>query len=214
MDISMREAARLLNVSESTLSRWVSDEKLPAFIINGRYRFNRVDLLEWAGRRGLPAAGLYQAGPDDLPLAALLDGNIHYTVPGTDVKSVMEAVADRLPLPSPAEKALAAQALADREGIGSTGVGEGIALPHARSPLVFPTERPILALCFLAQAVPFGAADGKPVSIVWAFVSPTIRAHLALLAKISSALHDPRLRELLDKRRPADEILARLGELS
>lgn len=210
----MREAARLLNVSESTLSRWVSDEKLPAFVINGRYRFNRVDLLEWAGRRGLQAAGLYEAGPDELSLASLLEGNIHYAVPGADVKSVMAAVADRLPLASKAEKDLAAQALADREGIGSTGVGEGIALPHARSPLIFPTDRPILALCFLAEAVPFGAADGKPVSIIWAFVSPTIRAHLSLLARISSALHDARLRELLDKRAAAAGILARLQEIS
>lgn len=210
----MREAARLLNVSESALSRWVSEEKLPAFVINGRYRFNRVDLLEWAGRRGLSAAALYEASAEDFLLDELLEGNIHYDVPGADVKAVMAAVAERLPLATAAEKALAAQALADREGIGSTGIGEGIALPHARSPLVFPTERPVLALCFLERAVPFGAADGKPVSVVWAFVSPTIRAHLAMLAKISSVLHDARLRELLEKRSPAPAILARLKELS
>ena len=214
MDLSLRDAAKILNVSESTLSRWIGEEGLPSFNINGRHRINRVDLLEWANQRRLPAAALYAEEPAAVPLAALLEGHIHHEVPGTDVKSVMKAVAERLPLATAADKALAAQALADREGVGSTGIGEGIALPHARSPLVFPMERAIVALCFLAQPVPFGAPDGKPVGIVWAFVSPTVRAHLALLSKISSALHDAGLRDLLFKRGAAAEIMARLKELA
>lgn len=213
MDLSLRDAAKILRVSESTLSRWVGEEGLPAFLINGRYRFNRVDLLEWASHRKLPAAELYEAAAGEETLAALLEGNIHHEVPGADARAAMEAVAERLPLPSARDKALAAQALAARERLGSTGVGDGIAIPHARSPLVFALERPALTLCFLAREVPFGAADGKPVRAVLALVSPTVRCHLSSLAKVASALHDPALRGLIHRQAPAAELLARLQEL-
>ncbi|TBR18656.1 helix-turn-helix domain-containing protein [bacterium] len=216
MDLSLRDAAKAMGVSESTLSRWVNEEGLTAYLINGRYRFNRVDLLEWAGHRKLPVGALFGSaeGAPAPALRELLAGNIHYRVPGTDLKSAMAAVAELLPLPSAGDRRLAAQVLSEREALGSTGVGDGIAIPHARSPLVFSVERPAMALCFLEQPVPFGAPDGAPVHTVFALVTPTVRVHLALLAKVSSALHDPAFRDLLRERAAADRLLARLGELA
>lgn len=214
MDLSLREAAKLFSVPEAKLAKWIADEGLPAYMINGRYRFNRVDLLEWANSRRIPAPALYRLPEGDLgALDALLEGNIHHGVPGADKAAVMAAVAERLPLAGPAEKALAAQALAEREAHGATII-DGIALPHARSPLVFGVERPVLALCFLAQTVPFGPDGAAPVRVVWALVSPTVRAHLALLAKVAAALHDAEFRALLDRRAPAPELLAALRRLA
>ncbi|MBI4375136.1 MAG: PTS sugar transporter subunit IIA [Elusimicrobia bacterium] len=214
MDLNLRDAAKILNVSESTLSRWINDEGLPAFMINGRYRFNRIDLLEWANHRRIPAAALYHLPEGGLPsLDSLLEGNIHHNVPGSDKTAVMAAVADRLPLASPRDKVLAVQALSHREAKGSTVI-DGIAIPHARSPLIFGVDRAILTLCFLKEAVSFGAPEQTPVHIVWAVVSPTIRAHLTLLAKVASALHDAEFRQLLDRHAAAPEILARLRQLA
>lgn len=213
MEISLGDTAKIFGVSESKIFRWVQ-EGLPAFLINGRYRFHRVDLLEWAHHRKLPIAALYQWESQGLGLVDILEGNIHYEVPGSDVQSVMAAVAHLLPLRSAKDKALAARALSHREGLGSTGIGDGVALPHARGPLIFPVERPLLVLCFLARPVSFNAPDGKPVQIVWALLSPTVRDHLALLAKISGALRDAIFREALIRKSPASRILARLKEIS
>lgn len=212
MDLNIRDAAKALGISESTLSRWIKDEGLPAFLINGRYRFNRVDLLEWASRHDIPATALYRAaaGEGVPPLAELLEGNIHHDVAGSDMKTVMAAVAERLPLTDPRDKALAALALADREMKGSTVVGEGVAIPHVRGPLIFGVDRPLLTLCFLSKTVPFETEGRSPVGVVFALVSPTIRLHLALLAEIAAALHDDEFRRLLARRAPAAEILARL----
>jgi len=215
MDLSLRDAAKILNVSESKLSKWIAEEGLPAFMINGRYRFNRVDLLEWATHRHIPAAALYEppeARGTPYHLDSLLEGNIHYDVPGGDKKAVMAAVADRLPL-SPRDKAVAAQALWDHETKGSTVI-DGIAIPHARSPLIFGVDRPIASLCFLKDAVSFEVADAAPVRIVWTLVTPTVRAHLAILARVAAALHDAELRKLLDKAAPAPELLARLKAIA
>lgn len=215
MDLSLRDAAKMLSVSESKISRWIKDESLPAFMINGRYRFNRVDLLEWANHRKIPAAVLYQpleGRGTSFQLAALLEGNIHYDVPGGDKKEVMAAIAERLPLASPREKALAAQALWDREAKGATII-DGIAIPHARSPLIFSVDRPIVTLCFLKNAVSFKEPDDAPVQVVWTLVSPTIRAHLAILAKVAAALHDAEFRQWLGKPAPASELIACLRRL-
>ena len=216
MDLSLRDAAKILNVSESTLSRWISDDGLPAFMINGRYRFNRIDLLEWANHRRIPAAALYRSTEGrgaPYQLDSLLEANIHYDVAGNDKKAVMQAVAERLPLANPRDRALAAQALMDRETKGSTVI-DGIAFPHARSPLIFGIERPVVTLCFLKEIVCFGTPGQLPVGIVWAIVSPTIRAHLAILAKIATVLHDAEFRRLLDQHAAAAPLLARLRELA
>ena len=214
MDLNLRDAAKILNVTESKLSRWINEEGLPAFMINGRYRLNRVDLLEWANHRKIPAAELYRGAEErgaPYRLEALLEGNVHYGVPGGDKKAVLAAAAELLPL-NPRDKALAAQALWDREVKGSTLI-DSIAIPHARSPIIFGVDRPLVTLCFLKEAVPFGDADSTPVRVVWTVVSPTIRAHLALLARIAAALHDAELRRLLDEAAPETEILARLRQL-
>ena len=212
MDLNLRDAAKILNISESKLSRLIKDEGLPAFMINGRYRFNRIDLLEWANHREMPVAALYHS-PDErgtpFQLDALLEGNIHYDVSGGDKKAVLAAVAELLPLASPRDKALAAQALWDREVKGSTVI-DGIAFPHARSPLIFGVDRPIVTLSFLKTPVSFETSDAAPVRVVWTLVSPTVRVHLALLAKVASALHDAEFRRLLDEPALAPELLARL----
>jgi len=215
MDISLRDAAKMLKVSESTISRWINKERLAAFVINGRYRFNRVDLLEWANQRKIPAAALYHASESlgaACKLDSLLEGNIHYDVPGEDKKAVMAEVAQRLPLASARDKALAAQALWDREAKGATII-DGIAIPHTRSPLVFGVDRPVVSLCFLKKPVAFESQDATRVRVVWTLVSPSVRTHLALLAKVASALHDAEFRRLLDKPAPATEILARMRQI-
>jgi len=48
MQITVREVAELLNISEKTVYRWIDERKLPGYRLNGQYRFHRAELLEWA----------------------------------------------------------------------------------------------------------------------------------------------------------------------
>ena len=50
-----------------------------------------------------------------------------------------------------------------REAMGSTGIGDGIAIPHARYPVVLHLDKPLVSLCFLEQPIDFGALDARPV---------------------------------------------------
>jgi PTS system nitrogen regulatory IIA component len=213
MQLTVRDVARFLNVTENAVYRWISDGDLPAEQVGGQYRFNRAELLEWASVRKLAVSpALFQrgdAGPEQPRLdEALAAGGVHHDVPGHDRESVLRAVLERIPLPEDLERELLLEVFLSREALGSTALGDGLAIPHPRYPVVLPVPRPVIALAFPAQPVPFAARDGKPVHTLFALVCPTVRVHLQLLARLACGLRDPGFRAAVDQRRPAAEVLA------
>ncbi|KAJ8137819.1 hypothetical protein OY671_008968, partial [Metschnikowia pulcherrima] len=134
-------------------------------------------------------------------------GGVHSSVAGADAASALTAAAERSPL-SAADRASAAEASSERENHGTTAIGAGVAIPHPRSPLVFPVAAPVVALCFLERPVDFGAADGKPVHSLFLSMAPTVRVHLALSAESAAASHEPAFQDAVARRAPIDEILA------
>ncbi len=100
------------------------------------------------------------------------------------------------------------QALLAREQLQSTGVGDGIALPHVRNPAMLEIATPMVCLCFLENPVEFGALDGNPVKVLFIPLSPNVRIHLHLLSRISFALRNPQFKRLLADEARRDEIIA------
>ncbi len=81
------------------------------------------------------------------------------------------------------------EGLEQREALGSTGFGRGVAIPHCRSDAV---KRPTMVLLKLEQPVDFKAADAIPVSLIFGLVSPENAGatHLHALAAISRFVRD------------------------
>jgi len=213
MNLSVRDSAQLLKVSEKTIYRWVKQGKLPAYRINEQYRFNRAELLEWATSQRLnvsvdifaePADG----GPVVSRTEALRTGGIHYRLGGSDKLSVLQSLVEVMPLPDQVDRPFLLQVLLARESLGSTALGGGIAVPHVRNPIVMHIVRPMMTLCFLERPVEFGALDGQPVHTLFTIVSPTIRAHLHLLSRLGFALRQPEFAEAIARQGSRDEILA------
>jgi PTS system nitrogen regulatory IIA component len=121
---------------------------------------------------------------------------------------VLRAIVKRIPLADEADRELLLDVMLAREALGSTGVGDGIAIPHVRSPIVLHTTEPSITLCFLEQPIDFQAIDGQPVHTFFSFVTLTIRSHLYLLSRLSAALQNPGFRRVVVDRAPAAEILA------
>ncbi len=86
--------------------------------------------------------------------------------------------------------------LEEREKLGSTGFGRGVAIPHARIPGI---ARPIVSLVKLRQPCDFDAADGMPVELAFGLLSPANSgaAHLHALAAISRLVRDESVRNAL-----------------
>jgi PTS system nitrogen regulatory IIA component len=213
MKLTVKDAAKLFNVSEKTIYRWVEQKNLPAYRINKQFRFNQTELLEWAaaGRTSVfpnlmvePESGS-EPLPD--PVQALASGGIYYRVAGTDRDSVLRSVVEILRLPDQVDREFLLQVLLAREALGSTGIGDGIAIPHARNPIVLNVERPTITLCFLENPVNFDALDNLPVTILFTLINPTVRAHLHLLSRLAFILNDRGFRDVLKRQGSRDEIL-------
>ncbi|MFH1569347.1 MAG: PTS sugar transporter subunit IIA [Gemmatimonadota bacterium] len=214
MQLTVRQVAQLLAVSEKTVYRWLGDRQLPGYRMRGQYRFNRAEILEWAtANRVNVSPGLLQEAEDSThpppDLAdALRDGGVFYRISGADREAVLRGAVEVLRLPDEVDREFLLQVLLAREQLASTGVGDGIAIPHARSPIVLHVSKPMVTLCFLEKPVEFGALDGKPVDALFTVISPTVRAHLHLLSQLAFALRDVRYKSLIQRQASRDEIFA------
>lgn len=148
--------------------------------------------------------------PSDLTLADLLTPDrVGVCLQVEDKAAVLDAVVG---LVAGAEAVRDARRLgADvraREAQMSTGVGAGLALPHARTPAV---TRSVAAFATLDPPVDFDAIDGEPVRLVFLLAGPEAERarHLRLLSRVSRLLSDPGLRSLLyDATEPAGVLAA------
>ncbi|MBK8575844.1 MAG: PTS sugar transporter subunit IIA [Elusimicrobia bacterium] len=101
--------------------------------------------------------------------------------------------------------------LLEREALGSTGIGQGVAIPHGKSPSV---KTQAAALGISKRGMDFDSLDGEPVHIVFLLIAPPDAAgnHLKALAKVSRLLKDKFFRQALKDSKSADEILKIIRE--
>lgn len=102
-------------------------------------------------------------------------------------------------------------ALRERESLGSTGIGDGVAIPHGKSA---DAAGLVIAFARSSAGVPFDALDGRDVHFFFALLAPEDppEQHLKTLARISRLLRDPDLRSRLAAAAGASEILKVLQE--
>jgi PTS system nitrogen regulatory IIA component len=219
MQLSIRDLTRLLNVGEGTLSKWIKQRGLPAQQVGGQYRVHRAELLEWATANGVRVAlelfDHLEVDADSVPsLADALEmGGVHYDLQGDDKEQALRALVQMLPLPDGMDRELLLRLFLAREASASTAIGEGIAIPHVRNPIVLGVSQPLVTLAFLSRPVDFGALDGKPVYVLFSIISPTNRSHLQLLARLSFALHDKRLRQAVIRGAAKEDILTEIRRI-
>ncbi|HQH45958.1 MAG TPA: PTS sugar transporter subunit IIA, partial [Candidatus Aminicenantes bacterium] len=137
----------------------------------------------------------------------------HYRIEGGDKEAVLGTVVDLMKLPREVDRNFLLQVLLAREAIASTAVGDGIAIPHVRNPIVLHVTEPMVSLCFLEKAIDFGSLDGRPVNCLFTLVSPTVKSHLHLLSRIAFALRDGDFRRLILKQGGRNEIFAEIARV-
>lgn len=212
MFLKVTDLAAAIGVDEKIVLSWIKNLGLPAHNHDGRYLINRVDLLEWATGQGITIPPqLFAVGSETNKLSsvseALKQGGVFYDLPGDTPEAALREVVSRLKLPTGLDPEFLLQTLLAREALGSTALGNGIAIPHVRNPIVGLTEESSISLCFLKNPIDFDAVDGKPVTILFTLVTPNVKAHLQLLAKLAFLLHDQTFRELLHRTGSEAEIM-------
>ena len=132
------------------------------------------------------------------PISSLLSpGSINLNLASSDRDSVLNELVNQIPeLESePEARQTLLRALRERELLHSTGIGDGIALPHARNALVGLVDRPVLVFGRHNTGIPYEALDAIPAKLFFLLVAPTVTQHLAMLARLSRLLRDPKLRK-------------------
>jgi nitrogen PTS system EIIA component len=118
---------------------------------------------------------------------------------GTHRDAILEELVALIPELSekPEARQTLLRALQEREQLCSTGIGDGIALPHARNAIVGLVPRTVLVFGRHNTGIAFGAIDNQPTRLFFLLVAPTVSQHLQILARLSRLLRDPKLRNLL-----------------
>ncbi len=130
---------------------------------------------------------------------------------GKDKLEVLEELSAAI---APGVKVLAekvARVLTEREKLGSTGIGDGIAIPHGK---VKGIDRLTVGFGCSRSGIDFEAMDGKPTKLFFVLIAPesSVGDHLKMLARISRLLKDAEVRERLQEARTQQEILSIIDE--
>lgn len=102
------------------------------------------------------------------------------------------------------------EAVLERERLGSTGVGEGVAIPHAR---IETLERPVGGFAHLVEPADFEAIDERPADLVFMLLAPTDAGadHLRALARAARVFRQERIRAALRQAQTEDAVLTILS---
>ena len=127
--------------------------------------------------------------------------------------AILEQLAERFAAAYRLDRDLVLEALDEREKLGSTGFGRGVAVPHAR---IDGINRPVTVFLRLTAPVEFDSADDLPVELVFGLLSPASAGatHLHALAEISRLMRDEALHEALLGAESTEALYALLTNVS
>jgi len=214
MQLTFRDIEKAFEIDEETLYHWLNRQSMPAIKANDQYYFNSVEVLEWAlkNRVRLTTGALRLCEKSrqgqDIMTPALMRGGVYFNVSGARKEEILGKVLDLLALPDHIERSTLKEMLLSREQAGTTGIGNGIAIPHVKHPVVLAGMEPIVGLFFLEKAVDFSSQDGENVDILFVILSSSFKWHLSLLSRLAFCLQDENVKAALKRRGPAEEILA------
>lgn len=147
-----------------------------------------------------------------MDLSALLGpGNVVPTLKATNKKQVFAEMAARAARVTKLDERKIFDVVLERERLGTTGIGGGIAIPHGK---IAGLDRIYGFFARIEAPVDFDAVDGEPVDLVFMLLAPETAGadHLKALAKVSRVLRDRIMCEKLRGSRNADALYALLTE--
>lgn len=144
----------------------------------------------------------------------LSPATINADLKGSDRDAVLAELVQQIPQLArrPEARETLLRALDERERLCSTGIGDGIAVPHARNALVGLVDEPVMIFGRHKQGIPYDSVDRAPARLFFLVIAPTVRQHLAILARLMRLFRDPKLRQGLMEADTAEKVVAVVRE--
>ncbi|KAA3618190.1 MAG: helix-turn-helix domain-containing protein [Calditrichaeota bacterium] len=212
------EIAELLGISPITVQRWEHQGKIPFKTRNNKIYFNKNDILLWAKEHDIHVQGELMADTQPRKNPCFLSdaierGGIYYNVAGNDVYSILKNALLELTFLKKADRGMLLNELLNREELASTGIGNGVAIPHTRNRLNLNLDGAHLPVLFTAKPVEYNAIDGVPVFALFMMFSTTTKEHLKLLSKISYVLQIQEILPELQKRNDDNLLIEKIRKI-
>jgi len=212
--LTCRQVADLLQLPEATILRWEQQGKIPGKTNDGQLVFRKSEIIHWASRHDLSVQKETRTEVAEYRIStAIQTGGIFRNIAGKDTPVIFTNIINQLKFIPAEMKAKVVDELLSREALTSTGIGNGIAIPHTRERLNLDLKEPVIALCFLNEPTDFRAIDNQPVSILFMLFTTSVKCHLKMLSKISFILQDSQIRHCLNHSDNEQTLLDRLLEI-
>lgn len=197
MQLQLDELARCLNTTSGTVERWVRQGRIPVRKKGNQCVFNSKALQKWTDENNLSFM-MPDTKPKKTPkkenadfISAVKRGGILYDIAGDSVEEVLHSAVNQIGcLTTADEKKALYESLIAREELMSTGIGNGVAIPHPRKPLPYDSIPAFITTCFLKNQINFNSVDKKPVFVMFIITCPTSKSHLYLLSRLSFCLRN------------------------
>jgi PTS system nitrogen regulatory IIA component len=201
MDLKLKDVAELLNVSEGTVRKWVSEGKIPYYKLNQQYRFSRSEVENWVlsckqGKEEFSPFDSVDSSPEKLGthqfglFRAIHKGGVYRNIPGKTkeevIRNAMKEIAATLHL----DAEVITDLLLDRESLMPTALSNGVGVPHTRD-FLLQESFDVVAVAFPEHPVEYGALDGEPVHTLFFLFACDDKRHLHLLARLAHLSSKP-----------------------
>lgn len=216
MDLKLKDVTELLNVSETTVKRWISDGKIPYYRLHNQYRFSRSEIENWV--LSCKQGGDFHPFDDEEPhkerlgsqqfglFRAIHKGGVYIDIPGETkedvIRNAMREIAKDLHL----DAEVITELLLDREALMPTALSNGIGVPHTRD-FLLQESYDVIVVVFPKKAIEYGALDGEPVHTLFFLFACDDKRHLHLLAKLAHLSSKPQNLSYLKKHPTKTELL-------
>lgn len=189
--LTLAEAARYLKVSEKTIRRLIDEDAIPCAKVGGQWRFMKQTIQQWlqSQMKVVPQQAYLNTliQKEAISLSSLIDPVcVFWDMDAKTSQSVLYTLSQSLQDAGAVENTgqFLVQLL-EREKMMSTGIGNGIALPHARLSGQPPVLRSALAIGFVREGIDFSAIDGAKTHLFVVIASHTDPVHLRILSFFS-----------------------------
>ena len=235
MDLKIKDVAELLNVSETTIRRWLSEGKIPAYRLHHQYRFSRIEIENWmlscrlqketghffpTEEEQIYPSRKKESGdePDSRKgmqqfslFRAVHRGGVHSNLQSRDKEGIIRETMGLISNDLGIDPHGMSDLLLDREKLMPTALSHGIAVPHTRD-FLLEGASDVVAVVFPKEPLDWGALDHEPVHTLFFLFACDDKRHLHLLAKIAHLSSKPKALEHLRSRPEKKELLEYLKE--
>jgi PTS system nitrogen regulatory IIA component len=144
----------------------------------------------------------------DINLEELIHrGGVFYNVKGNTPEEIYKYMSTQIELPDDVDSEKLYSELCQRETLMSTAVGNGVALPHPRYPLLKNLGDQKIVVCYLEKPIIMNAPDAKPVYVMIMLLTSTTQFHLKVLSQLAFLFQQADFKKEMTKKPGEKELI-------